>query len=167
MRLVTSTFKVGREELFHNGRCGGGINEASRHNKYVGIIVLTDEMSNLGYPTESGAYALVLVERHGNAFTATADGNARVAFAFLDSLGQWVRIVGIVAASCAVRAEVFVLPALGVEPLFYIFFQFVSSVVAGKTYSLHNLQIKGRPTLEGGSLVIKALLLLGCIRSLQ
>ena len=141
--LMASTLKVGCEELLHDGRCGVGIDEASRHDKYVGVIVLTDEVCYLGNPTQSCTYALVLVESHGDTLSTATDGDAGVAFTFLYGLGQGMRVVGVVTAVGTVGAKVLILPAFGVEPLLYIFFQFVTSMVAGKTYSLHNLQIKG------------------------
>lgn len=138
--LVASTFEGRVEELLHDGCCRGGVDEASGHHEHVGIVVLAYEMRYFGYPAESGTYALMLVERHVDALAAAADGNAGVALAALHGCCKRVSIVGIVAAIGAVGAEVLVLPAFGLEPLLHIFFQFVTSVVAGKTYQFHKIK---------------------------
>ena len=114
---MASAFKLGGEEFLHDGRSGGGIDEASRHDEHVGVVVLADEVCYLGYPAQAGAYALVLVECHGDTLSATADGDAGVALALLYGFSQGVCIVGIVATGGAVGAEVLVLPAFGFEPL--------------------------------------------------
>jgi hypothetical protein len=80
---MAASLELGVEEFLHNSRSSSGVYESSRHHEYVGVVVLTNEMGYLGYPAESGAYALVLVECHGNTFTAAADANAGVALAVL------------------------------------------------------------------------------------
>ena len=104
---MTSALKRGGEELFQNA--GGHMvgNETTGHHQDVGIVVLTAQFGNLCIPAEGSANALVLVERHGNAVSAAADGDAWIAFTSLYGLCQGVGKVGVVAAFGSVRAEVF------------------------------------------------------------
>ena len=48
--LMASTLKLGGEELIHDGFGCLFAYEAARHDKHIGIVVLTDEVSNLGQP---------------------------------------------------------------------------------------------------------------------
>ena len=66
--LVAATFEGCGEVFVHDGTCGVGSDESSWHDEYVGIVVLADEVSYLGNPCEAGAYVLMFVERHGDAF---------------------------------------------------------------------------------------------------
>lgn len=78
----------------------------------VGIVVLADEMSNLRFPNQAGTDALVLVEGHGDAFTAAAHGNTGGYFSFLNAFGQCMAIGGVVAAVLRVGSVVLVFYAL-------------------------------------------------------
>ena len=60
--LVAATFEAGGEELVHNLASHVIVDETAWHYQYVGIVVLTDEMCNLGNPAQSGAHLLVLVQ---------------------------------------------------------------------------------------------------------
>ena len=75
--LMTTAFKFRREEFIHNLASHFFVDKTTRHYENVGIVVLSDEMSNLRNPTKSCTNALMLVERHVNAFTTTANGNTR------------------------------------------------------------------------------------------
>ena len=84
--LMASSFKFSREVLVHNLSSHVFIDEASRHYQYVGIVMLTDEVSNLGNPAETGTDALVFVECHVDTLTRTADGDTREYLTLLDTL---------------------------------------------------------------------------------
>ena len=86
--LVTTTFEVGGEIFVHNFTGHLLIDETTGHDKHIGIIVLTDEMGNLGNPAQTGTDALVLVERHTDAFAAATDSNAGKYLAILDAACQ-------------------------------------------------------------------------------
>ena len=83
---------------------------------------------------------LVLVERHGDAFAAAADGDAAFHFARFHTLGEGVGKVGIVAAFSGVSAVVLVCDALFFEVLLDVLLEFIAGVVAGKSYHcFHNI----------------------------
>jgi hypothetical protein len=84
------------EELVHNLTGHIVVDESTWHHEYVGIVVLTDEMSNLRDPTQTGTYLLVLVEGDGDTFTRTADSDTGINLTTLDALSQSVTEVGII-----------------------------------------------------------------------
>ena len=85
--------------------------ESAREDNDVGVVVLTDEVGNLGLPNKTGTDALMLVEGHGDAFARTAHGDAGIYFAFLDAFSQCVAIGGIVTRFFGIGAVVLVLVA--------------------------------------------------------
>ena len=103
--LVTTALEVCGEELVHDATGHVGIDEAAGHDEHVGIVVLTDEVGNLGNPAQAGAYVLMLVQCHGNALTASADGDAGVHFALLDTTSQSMAEVAVVATILGVGTE--------------------------------------------------------------
>ena len=117
--LVAATFEGCGEILVHDGGRGVVVDEAAGHDEDVGIVVLTDEVGNLGRPAESGADALVLVDRHGDAFAAATDGDAAFHLAAFNGIGKGVTIVGIVAALLREGAEVVPADALRIKPGLY------------------------------------------------
>ena len=62
--LMTTALKGSVQVLVHDLASHVGVDETTGHDKYVGIIVLTDKVCNLRYPAESGADALMLVQGH-------------------------------------------------------------------------------------------------------
>ena len=91
------------EKIVHNG---GGLfvaDESSWHYQYVGVVVLACKGGYFRLPTKCGTDALVFVQCHADAFSASADGYAGIADAFFHSLCKRVGIVGIVAACCMFR----------------------------------------------------------------
>ena len=93
---MAATFEAGGEELVHNLTCHVIVDETAWHYQYVGIVVLTDEMCNLGNPAQSGAHMLVLVQCDRDTLATATDGNTRINLATLDTLGQCVSEIGIV-----------------------------------------------------------------------
>ena len=78
--LMASAFKRSREKLVHNGIGLHVGHEAAGHDKHIGIVVLACQLGNVGPPAKSRPDALVLVQGHGDAVSASADGDARIAF---------------------------------------------------------------------------------------
>ena len=66
---VAAAFEMGGEELVHYLSGHVGVDETAWHDEHVGIVVLTDEVGDFRNPAQAGADALVLVQRHRNAFT--------------------------------------------------------------------------------------------------
>ena len=131
---MAAAFELGGEVLVHNlTGCLFG-DEASGHDQHVGIVVLTDEMGNLGNPSQTGTDRLMLVERHADALAGAADGNAGIDRAVLDGLAQGMTEVAVVTAGLAGRAEVTIDDTPLHEILLDEFFQRVASVVAGHPY---------------------------------
>lgn len=142
--LMATAFEGNREELVHDGTGRVVVDETTGHHEHVGIVVLTNQLSDLGIPAYTGANALVLVKRHGDALTTAADGNARINFTALDTLGQGMSVVGIVnggIAPCSIVLN-------GVSFLFEILqnelLQGKTSVIAGysNTFYFHIFFIK-------------------------
>ena len=82
---MTATLELGREVFVHNLTGHILVNEAAGHHQHVGIVVLADEVGNLGNPAQTSADALVLVQRHVDAFARAADGNAGEHLALLNA----------------------------------------------------------------------------------
>ena len=61
---MATALKGGVQILVHDLAGHVVVYETAGHYKNVGVIVLTDKVSNLGDPAESGADALMLVEGH-------------------------------------------------------------------------------------------------------
>lgn len=77
--LMASAFEIRLKEFAHNFVGFFRRDETSRHDEHVGIVVLACQSGYLGLPAEGGTDALVLVQRHTDTFTASADGNSRIA----------------------------------------------------------------------------------------
>ena len=58
---MASAFELGGEILVHDGTGGLLGDEAARHHQHIGIVMLTDEVGNLGYPAQAGTDGLMLV----------------------------------------------------------------------------------------------------------
>ena len=119
---MASTLELGGEVLVHDGAGSLLRDEAAWHHQHIGIVVLTDEMGNLGNPAETGTYALVLVEGHIDALTRSTDGDTWEYLALLDALSQCMTEVAVVARVLSVSAVVLILVALLLEVLLYELF---------------------------------------------
>jgi hypothetical protein len=93
---MATAFEGGCEELIHDLTSHVVVNETTWHHQDVSIVVLTDEVGYLRYPTEACTYLLVLVERHGDTLARTADGYAGIYLTALDALSKCMTEVGIV-----------------------------------------------------------------------
>ena len=113
--LMAATCKLGVEEFVETLAAYVLGDESAREDDDVGVVVLTDEVGNLGLPNKTGTDALVLVEGHGDAFARTAHGDARIYFAFLDAFSQSMTIGGIVTGFFGIGAVVLVLVAFLLE----------------------------------------------------
>mgnify|MGYP003312600021 CR=1 FL=1 len=134
---MASAFKVGGKELVEDAACHVVVDEAARHHQHIGIVVLTDEVGNLGLPAESGTDALMLVEGHADALAAAAHGDAGEHLARLDAACQCMAVGGIVARLLGVGAVVLVGIAMLFKILFYELFEWKGSVVAGNSNCLY------------------------------
>ena len=76
--LVTATVKLLVEPCVSNLDYRLEWDESGWHHKYVGVVVLLDELSDFGAPAESGAYALMLVERHLHAVACAAECDSEI-----------------------------------------------------------------------------------------
>ena len=92
--LMAATCKLGVEEFVETLTAYVLGDESAREDDDVGVVVLTDEVGNLGLPNKTGTDALVLVD-----------------FAFLDAFSQSMAIGGVVAGLFGVGAVVLVLVA--------------------------------------------------------
>jgi len=94
---VASAFEWCTEEFPHNHVGFFGTDESPWHDKHIGIIVLACQMGYFCCPAEGCADTLMLVQRYTDAFTASADGNTRIALSGFNGQSQRMRKVGIVA----------------------------------------------------------------------
>ena len=119
---MAATFELGGEVLIHDLTGCRFIDEASRHHQHIRIVVLTDQMGDLRDPAESGTDRLVLVERHVDTLTATADGDTWEHLALFDATSQCMSEVGVVARVLGISAVVLIGVALLFEVLLHELF---------------------------------------------
>ena len=99
---MTATLERSSEELVHDLLGCLVVDEASWHNQNISVVVLTNQLRDLRCPYQSSAYTLVLVECHGHALAATADGDTGIDLTIGDGLSECVSELGIVSADVAV-----------------------------------------------------------------
>ena len=129
--LVAAAFEFGGEELIHDFAGHVFIDEAAGHHEHIGVVVLADEVGNFGNPAETGTNALVLVERHVDAFARTADSDAGEYFTFLDTAREGMTEVRVVARILSIGAVVLVFESFLLEILLDELFQGKASVIGG------------------------------------
>ena len=105
---MAAAFKIGAEEHFHKLDCFVVAQESSGQSQHVSVVVASCEACNFRGPAKGRAYALVLIERHVDAFAATADANSGVTFATFYGFCAEVCKIGVITAVFALGAEVFV-----------------------------------------------------------
>ena len=132
--LVTTALEGGGEEGLDHLNGLFMAHETAGHGDDVGIVMLACQLCNLGNPAQCRANALMLVQRHVDALTATAHGNAGVALATLNGVGAQVGKVGIVTTVGGVSSEILVFNALFFEIIDYGEFGVESGVVAAQCY---------------------------------
>ena len=104
--LMTTTFECGAEELVENSLSGLVVNETARKNQNIGIIMLTNKMSNLLAPCQTGTHTLMLVQCHGNTFTTATNTNTRINLTALNAFSKSVTKVWIVYTSIAISTVI-------------------------------------------------------------
>lgn len=140
---VSSALKVGGEESLDNVGGFSLCDETARHDEYIGVVVLAGESGYLGHPNQGGAYHLMFVERHRNAFAAATNGNAALTLAVFHSAGQGMAIVRIVAAVGGIGAIINGLYTLLFQQLGHKLFEGEAGVVAGQSDFCHIYNIIG------------------------
>ena len=131
---MTATLKVGFKESLHNLDSLLIADEATGEGKHIGIVVQACQACNFGNPAECRANALMLVESHVDALTATTDTYTGITFTALHGKGAGMREVGIVAAFGAMGAKVAHGDALALEILNHCKLGFVAGMVATNGY---------------------------------
>lgn len=149
--LMATAFEGNREELVHDGTGRVVVDETTGHHEHIGIVVLTNQLANLGIPAYTGANALVLVKRHGDALTTAADGNAGINLTALDTLGQGMSVVGIVHGGIAPCSIVLNGVSFLFEILQHELLQGKTSVIAGysNTFYFHIFLLKNHRVHRG------------------
>ena len=105
---MSSALEVSVEKRLHHLDGLLVANEATRHCKHIGIVVLARKGSHFRNPAKGCTDALVLVESHADALSAAAHGDAGIAFTLLHSLSARVGEVGIVSTVGRISAEILV-----------------------------------------------------------
>ena len=129
--LMASTLEIVAKEGIHNGIGLVIADKPAWHDKDVGIVVKPAQTCNLGRPTKGGAYSLMFVERHTDAFSTATDADAWIADALFDGLGQWMGKVRIVAALVIVCAEVLKCHSVVQKVFFHMLLERKACMVAG------------------------------------
>lgn len=96
--FVATALEGGREKFVEDSFGCLVVDESARKNNAVGIIVLTDQLSDILVPNQSGSYTLVLVQGHSHAFATTTDANTWINLTALNAFCQWVGEVWVVYA---------------------------------------------------------------------
>jgi hypothetical protein len=94
--LMATALEGGCEELIHNLTSHVVVDETTWHHKNVSIVVLTDKMCNLRNPAQSGTHLLMLVQGDRYTLARTADSDAGIHLATLNTLSKSMTEVGIV-----------------------------------------------------------------------
>lgn len=133
---MATALETGREESVEDGGCRLVVDETTRQNDDVGVIVLAGELCHVLVPCQSGAYTLVLVKRDSHTLTATANGDARIGFTTLDTFSQWMGEVRIVYALITVGTIILHRIAFFLQVLKYELLEWITCVVRCQTYCL-------------------------------
>ena len=105
---MATTSELCGEEFVETLSAGFLGDEASRKDDDVRIVVFANEVSYLWLPHQSGTNALMFVECHANALTATTHSDSGIYFASLDAFCQCVSVSGIIATVLGVGAIILV-----------------------------------------------------------
>ena len=84
---MSSTFEIGRKKLVKNLSCRLLVNKSSRQNQHVGVVMEASQVSNLGRPSQSGTYSLMLIERHAHSFSRTTHTDTGIDVTPLNGIG--------------------------------------------------------------------------------
>ena len=132
--LMATALEGGVQILVHDLAGHIGIDETAGHYQYVGIIVLTDKVSNLGNPAESGTDTLMLVQSHGDTLSAAAHGYTLLYLTVLYAAGKCMTVIGIVATVGSIGAVVLELQPLLLQVFNNKLLQRESSVITCNSY---------------------------------
>ena len=95
---MATTFEFSIEKLCHNLVSHFGINKTSWHYQYVGVIMLSAQMSNFRNPTKCSADTLMFIQSHTDTFTTSADTDTGILDEELMTLGlkwRWKKSKGL------------------------------------------------------------------------
>ena len=134
--LMAAAGKLSLEELVKALTANILLDETTWEDDDVGVVVLADEVGNLWTPYEASTDLLMLVERHGDAFARATHGNAWIALASLNGIGQSVSVSGIVARLFGQGAIVMPLDTLLVEVLLDELLKWVGGMIARQTHEI-------------------------------
>ena len=135
--LMTATLESSGEELVEDSLGCLVIDETARKYQYVGIVVLTNEMSNLLAPCQTGTYTLMLIQCHGDTLAATANADTRINLAALDAFAKSMTEIRIVNACIAICTIILYRITLLLQILQYKLLQWETSVIASNTNCLY------------------------------
>lgn len=117
-----------------NSTASSLVMKRARQNDDVGVVVFFDKFGDLLAPHQTGADALMLVERDGHSFARTAEGDAALEFALFDRFGQRMREIRVVHRFGRVGAEVVDIVPLGSQITDQELLHFIARMVAGDSY---------------------------------
>ena len=100
--FMTATLEGSSKEFVEDSLGGLVVDETSWKYQYIGIIVLTNEMSNLLAPCQTGTYTLMLVQCHGDSLATAANADSWINLTALNAFAERMTEVRIVYTSIAV-----------------------------------------------------------------
>ena len=106
------------------------VDETGGEHQYIGVVVGTGKAGEFNGPADGGAYALMLVEGHGDTVAAATHGYTHVAVAALNGLCAWVGEIRIIAALLGVGSEVGVWTVAESQVILDHTFEFITGMVA-------------------------------------
>ena len=113
---MATALKIRGEEFVHDLTRHVRVDETSRHDQHIGIVVLTAQMGDFRNPAQACAYALVLVQRHADTFATATDTYSRVTFTSFNGKRQRMSEIRIVTAIRTICSKIFILPSLCLQP---------------------------------------------------
>ena len=134
---MTATLEGSSEELVEDSLGGLIVDETSWKYQYIGIIVLTNEMSNLLAPCQTGTYTLMLVQSHGDSLATAANADTWINLAALNAFAERMAEVRIVNTRIAVCTVILYRITLFLQIFQYELLQWKTCMVACNTNCLY------------------------------
>ena len=127
---MTTTFERRTEESIKNFLCSLIVDETSRQDNYVSIIVLTNQTCYILVPCQSGSDTLVLVKSYCHALSTSAYCDTWIYFAILNSLSKRMCKIRIVNTNITVCTEIFDRITFTFKILHYKLLEWIAGMIA-------------------------------------
>jgi hypothetical protein len=129
---VPSSFKVGIEKYLYHIVSFLLTDKPSGKSQYIGVVMLPHEAGYFYIPAQGASDIPVVIQRHIDAVTCSADGYASVTLTRIDGGTQLMAEIGVIDALCPECTEINVGNTLLFEQADDILFQRITGMVAGQ-----------------------------------